>query len=77
MKTNFKVMLSLVLDLLIHENINYFQLFITSTNYLTAIFLWELGEFLDISKAFDRDWHDGLIYKTKSFGISDTPLKLI
>ena len=35
------------------------------------------GTFLDISKAFDRVWHDGLIYKIKSFGISDTLLKLI
>ena len=35
------------------------------------------GIFLDISKAFDRVWHDGLIYKIKSFEISDTPLKLI
>ena len=35
------------------------------------------GIFLDISKAFDRVWHDGLIYKIKSFGVTDTPLKLI
>ena len=35
------------------------------------------GFFLDISKAYDRVWHDGLIYKIKSFGISDTPLNLI
>ena len=35
------------------------------------------GSFLDISKAFDRIWNDGLIYKIKSFGISDTPLKPI
>ena len=35
------------------------------------------GTFLDISKVFDRVCHDGLIYKIKSFGISDTPLKLI
>ena len=35
------------------------------------------GIFLDISKAFDRVWHDGSIYKIKSFRISDTPLKLI
>ena len=34
------------------------------------------GIFLDISKAFDRVWHHGLIYKIKSFRISDTPLKL-
>ena len=35
------------------------------------------GNFLDISKAFDRAWHDELIYKIKSSGISDTPLNLI
>ena len=35
------------------------------------------GIFSDISKAFDRVWHNGLIYKTKSLGISDSPLKLI
>ena len=26
--------------------------------------------FLDISKAFDKAWHEGLLYKLKSFGIS-------
>ena len=29
------------------------------------------GIYLDISKAFDRVWHNGLIYEIKSFGISD------
>ena len=33
--------------------------------------------FLDISKAFDRAWHEGLIYKIKCMGISGLPLKLI
>ena len=35
------------------------------------------GIFLDISKAFDRVWHEGLIYKIQSTGILGTPLKLI
>ena len=34
------------------------------------------GVFLDISKAFDRIWHEGLIYKIKSVGISRPLLKL-
>ena len=33
--------------------------------------------FLDISKAFDRVWHEGLIYKLQSFGISGLSLKCI
>ena len=33
--------------------------------------------YLDISKAFDRVWHDGLIYKLKRFGISGQLLLLI
>ena len=33
--------------------------------------------FLDISKAFDRVWHDGLVYKIKLMGITGQPLKLI
>ena len=33
--------------------------------------------FLDISKAFDRVWYEGLLYKIQSIGISGTPLNLI
>ena len=33
--------------------------------------------FLDISKAFDKAWHEGLLYKLKSFGISGILLNLI
>ena len=33
--------------------------------------------FLDFCKAFDKVWHDGLIYKLKLLGISGSLLKLI
>ena len=35
------------------------------------------GDFLDMSDAFDKVWHAGLIYKLKSVGVSDLLLKLI
>ena len=35
------------------------------------------GIFLDLSKAFDRVWHDGLIYKIKHIDITGNSLKLI
>ena len=35
------------------------------------------GIFLDISEAFGRVWHEGLIYKRKCIGITGMPLKLL
>ena len=34
------------------------------------------SEFLDMSKAFDRVWHEGLIYKLKTIGVSNNLLTL-
>ena len=53
------------------------QLIILTDTILTA---FENGKeahavFLDISKAFDRVWHRGLIHKLKSFGINGTLLE--
>ena len=33
--------------------------------------------FLDISKAFDKAWHEGLLYKLKSMGISGERCNLL
>ena len=35
------------------------------------------GTFLDISKAFDKVWHEGLIFKLKACGIERNLLKLL
>ena len=47
------------------------------SNFDAYLSLETSGVFLDISKAFDRVWHEGLLYKLKSYGISGPLLILI
>ena len=35
------------------------------------------GTFLDISKVFDKVWHEGLIFKLKTYGAEGNLLKLL
>ena len=35
------------------------------------------GVFLDISKAFDKVWHDGIIFKFKVYGVEGELLSLL
>ena len=35
------------------------------------------GTFLDISKAFDKVWHEGVIFKLKTYGVEGNLLKLL
>ena len=35
------------------------------------------GVFLDMSKAFDKIWHEGLIFKLKLVGVTDSLLRLM
>ena len=50
---------------------------ISITHEIYASFDANRGVFLDISKVFDRVWHEGLIYKKKCIGVKGDLLALI
>ena len=77
----FFVITNHVFDLLIHVSINYFLLFMIFMHLLIVTPQSPpkdvRGIFLNISKAFDKVWHEELIYKMKCIGISGMLLKLL
>ena len=74
----FFVITNQVLDLLIHMSINYFLLFYDIYVSFDCNTPKDVrGIFLDISKAFNRVWHEGLIHKMKCISITGMPLKLL
>ena len=54
--------------------------FLSVNNEILSAFDMELevrGAFLDISKAFDRVWHDGLIFKLRQNGICGEMINIL
>ena len=62
-------------------NVSYIYQLIAITHNIFSAFeasasLEVRGVFLDLSKVFDRVWHDGHLYKLKSNGIDSNLFKL-
>ena len=77
-KTNYFPQINQVSDHLTHVNINCYQLFIVfiykDLNHNPSLEV--CANFLDISKRFDRVWHEGVLYKLETVGISGDLLNL-
>ena len=66
---------NLVFFQLIHVLLNYFHEIQTVFDENPTVDI--RGVFLDISKAFDKVWHDGIIFKLKSYGVEGELLSLL
>ena len=69
-KIVFSVQITLVFIHLTHVKTNYYQSFIIFMLILINIQLQMRANFLDILKAFDKVWHEGLLFKLEHIGIS-------
>ena len=77
-RTSYYQSINVVFGSMIHMKNNYYQLFITYIKAFYAYLSLETrGALLDMSKAFDKIWYQGLIFKLKSTEISDSILRLI
>ena len=62
-----------------HETLLHQSAIMYHSRYLTILRWWprSRGVFLGISKALDKVWHEGLLYKLKQNGISGNLLNVI
>ena len=56
-------------DTYVHQLISIVHDIYNAFNSIPSLEVWDVCVFLDISKAFDRLWHEGLLYKLKCIGI--------
>ena len=77
MKTIYLMRINQDSDHLIHVNISSYQLYMIYASFDCSPPRDVRGLFLDISKAFNRVWHEGRIYKIKSIDVTGLPLELI
>ena len=66
-----------ILERLLYNKINVRVFHRKWTNLSELIRVQSSGFFLDISKAFDKFWHEGLLFKLKLNGISGNLLNVI
>ena len=64
-------------DIMTLAYISLLSLHITFSVLLMLTLRWKFGVFLILSKAFNRVWHEGLLYKLKSNGTYGNLFKLI